>query len=279
MMYGTFIYLPMDFIKKNRPPRGISENSGLPFEKIKWGKDWIYITYNGFIGCSNSNLEICTKKINTILFSITLLYRPRNSISELDLNPFTIDNSSNTLSSDEFHLTSINHVYYLNSDFRDPGVPTPLVTKKELDKIIEFAKQLYKSSNFIWQIAFYNGWSRYDLKEYPESFVFNWLVIEAYVRNKIRNYYKNEKSVTNNEVLDELVRRQLKFLINICKHKKLIEPTLLKKIDKMRDIRNKVMHGTSQVTQKRAEKCKLIANKIFWENLTEAGIKYNQYKI
>jgi hypothetical protein len=278
MGYGVFVFLPIDFINKYRKSKNRHENLELPFEKYKWGRDWIYITHNGFMGCSNNDLKKCTNIINSILFSITLLFDVRESISELDLNEFNVDHVANLLSSNEHHITSINHVYYLDSDLRDFPLSTPLVTKKQLDTIMGLAKEIYKSPNFTWQIAFYYGWSRFSRKEYFESFVLNWSVIEAYVKNKIRNYYKNTKCVSEGEVLNELENRQIYILLNVCRKKGLIKPKLFKKIDKMRKKRNNVIHGTSEVTPNLAGDCKSIANMIFWELLREAGINYNQYK-
>jgi hypothetical protein len=266
MGYGVFVFLPIDFINKYRNLKNQHEILELPFEKYKWDRDWIYITHNGFIGCSNNDLKKCTNVINSILFSITLLFESRASISELDLNEFNVDPVANLLSSNVFHITSIHHVYYLDSNLRDLLLPTPLVTKKQLDNIMGLAKEIYKSPNFTWQ-AFYYGWSRFDRKEYFESFVLNWSVIEAYVKNKIRNYYKNTK----------FENRPIYILLNDCRKKGLIDPKLFKKIDKMRKKRNDVIHGTSEVTPNLAGDCKSIANMVFWELLREADVKYNQY--
>ncbi len=236
----------------------------LVISKIEYKNSTLIFNQKGrfFVGI-NDRLK-CIKFMNEIIGTAILLGYNFDVITDLDIGETTVTKDKGDKRSQIYPKSITTHWQAVNEDspITEDSIETyTQITFDEILRLVKTAESASVDDEISNHIVFYAHASQYVKDgKYQESFLFDWLIIERYLRSKWDSYLDNKS-------LDKKRKKRLNgwninYVLEQLALTEDIDQKMYENVFSLKDIRNSLYHKGEEVKMDSAIKCHEISELI-----------------
>lgn len=278
---GAFCHPPISVVDDNEESN-LEKPSAHKTRKARFSQNLtdsiqVVVTDDGFIGLIMDGSDDEILKFLNALIS-TMLSKGQRSlfVSDSDLCSFDYDFDKQTVVISNSEVFSLRNRFEFERDSNETyslwrETPRDTVSMKVLAGWFTFALKFYQNEelrNYLLLLG--ESWGLSYGKMYKASFLYSWMIIET----SLEQFWKNHiDSLNLVEPEKDIFRKKVKNISNIIEVlKKLskIDEKTFQSIEKMRDLRNKLIHKMStSISPDDAHNCLHVANEIIYNKFNQ----------
>ena len=256
--FGVYFYPPIEYEE---------EEAIFKFCRYK-----IYINKNGYLATYIKNKVTSEEIFNSIFLSTSLLKYQVLRAYEGEFETLNI------VASGAYYTPRV----YLGDNDIGPIIRSKifirkiLIKKSEFEIIIKLAEEFFKSKYKYGILAFFESYTRNQVDDYIGNFLIGWFTIDYYVSIKIESFYRN-RGKTQRWIDNTNRNWGMKKKLRKLKNNRQISIRDYERYEKLRIIRNGIVHSQKRVTGYQSRRCMKAANAIMWKLFKMDQIKYKRY--
>jgi len=249
----------------------------LPTYIVEYKHTMVVFNQKGLFFVAINDRQKSIRYMNEIIGVAVLQGYNLDTVTDLDIGEATVTKDKGERRN-QIYPRSITRYWQFEGEFNpiteDQLASYKQITADELRNIVNTAEKVSVDDEISNHMVFYAYASQY-LKDgkYKESFLFDWLIIERYLRYKWKSYIENKrlekkrkKSLEGwniNNVLEELSLSES------------IDFSVYKDVRELKDIRNNLYHKGSDVSADDALKCHRTAELLIRKETNIKSVKMN----
>lgn len=253
----------------------------IPTHVFVYKSTTLAFSQRGMFFVGNREGKKCITFMNEIIGTALLLGYGLDATTEIDIGEATVTKEKGE-SRSYTHPESFTRNWQANGELsaitEEQVSYYSQISLEELTNIVKVAERLSVNDETSNHIVFYAYASHYVReRKFQESFLFDWLIIERYLRVKWDSYLEFKE-------LDKNRRKKLRgwnidYVLEELSINVIIDQQTYEDISSLKDLRNSLYHKGSDITNIVALKCHKIAERIVKEetNMINAGEQQSKH--
>jgi hypothetical protein len=247
----------------------------------------IWILENGYIVVDTEDRRKCSEICNCLFLASSLLGNARHyPISERELDSVSFDsNASPMVQTRHGVVLSIRGVVHFVDNVRNQlwgdGYKYSVSV---LALMVDLGSKMYSSEYRERILLFYDAWHAVDMSNWMAGMLLAWICFEMWVYEEM-SLHLNALGISKDKqdkILDFPISRITLLLLAEMEAKRFSQDSNplaitaddLKEGDRIRIVRNRVVHGGTKPSEKETTDCLSLANKSLWRYLRLSNISY-----
>lgn len=276
--YSTYFYPPV-WVGVKPPFDFKSKVNGIfifpiPTHVFVYKSTVITFSQKGMFFVGNRERRKCIRFMNEIIGTALLFGHSLDVIADVDIGETTVTKDKGE-SRSYTYPESFTRNWQANGEF-SPVTERQIssytqISVEELTKIVKVAERLSVNDETSNHMVFYAYASHYVReRKFQESFLFDWLIIERYLRTKW-DFYLENKGIDKNRK-KRLKGWNINNVLEALSINAIIDLQTYEDISSLKDLRNSLYHKGTDISDNDAVKCHEIAEKIVREETNMINI-------